>query len=375
MTKLFDEFSPNSDQEWIEKISKDLKGKTADEIARKRPYEGIDLKVFYTKKDSGQSLGIDILGHWDISSEVEFRESVLADPIHHLLTAGNWVQDEQTDLSIFVDLCKTVKDDKRILVNGSLYQLAGASATFELACIIAHLNEYLHLLKEEKLLEKNCLDKLTISMALGSDYFMQIAKMRALRILVKNLAEAYKIDTSLRFELYAENGLSNFSSKDMDTNILRSTTACMAAVIGGCDKLIIQPHDALNHGMHVFGERIARNIQMLMKHEAHLDKVNDPASGSFYLENLTRELCTKAWAAFKDIEKRGGMLEAFKNAYIQDVIAQTAQERVNAAKEGRDIFIGINKFQQDTKAKERRMESASKGKYKALNALYLEDSI
>ena len=374
MSNLFQEFSKTTDQEWIEKISRDLKGKTVAEVAKKRPYDELELRAFYTAENSPPSTFTGERGEWKISSEIAFRESVLADPIHHLVSTGNWLESEDQDMDILSDMVSSNNDYRNLLVNASLYLEAGAGSGFELACTIAHLNEYLNLFSHKKLLSKFTVDRLTINVGTGPDYFMQIAKMRSLRILVKNVVEAYGLENK-RFELCAQNSLFNFSSGDADTNILRSTTACMSAIIGGCDSLIIHPHDILKEGGHEFGERIARNIQLMMKHEAHLDKVDDPSSGSYYIENLTRELCKKAWSDFKEIENRGGFIEAFKNGHIQHEIKKVASLRAEAAKDVRDVYIGINKFRTDNESAKQGETLIMSGQYEVLRPVSLEDSI
>jgi len=376
MTKLFEEFNPVSDQEWIEKISKDLKGKSVEDIAKTRRYEDIDLKVFYTSNDTPRPITLKLDHSWKISDEEDYYSSVIADPIEYLIKTGDWLSDEKSDLDNFTSIFQSESKERNIAVTGAIYQFSGASCNLQLALIISHLNEYFHLLKKKKILENDILASLSILIGIGSDYFMEIAKLRALRILVKNLAKAYDVNEELSFTIFAENGLLSFSSKDPDTNILRSTTACMSAVIGGCDHLIIQAHDKLGHKWHESGDRIARNIQLMMKHEAHLDKVRDAGSGSYYIEWLTKEIAEKAWKKFKSIEKNGGLIKSFKKGQIQADVREISDKRIESFKENKDIYIGINKYHNEEKAlKRREKEIHAKSEYEALRPLILEDTI
>jgi len=376
MTKLFEDFNKISDQEWIEKISKDLKGKSVDDISKSKAYEGIDLKVFYSSSDVTSPLSLSITNDWKISEESDYMYHVLADPIEHLTRTGNWVSNEKSDLENYSSIFKSEFPGRNIGVNGSLYQFAGASCTLELTLILSHLNEYFHLLKKSKLLNNEILSSITIFTGIGGDYFLEISKLRALRVLVRNLAKSYGVNEELSFKIFAQNSLLSFSSVDPDINILRSTTACMSAVTGGCDYLNIQAHDRLSHEWHEFSDRIAKNIQLMMKHEGHFDKVQDIGSGSYYIEWLTKELAEKAWGKFKSIEEKGGFIHCFKEGIIQKEVKEIADQRIKAFKENKDNFIGINKYRNDDKdPHKRKIDPLPKGEYEVLNPLILEHTI
>lgn len=369
--KLFQEFNKTSDEQWLEQIEKDLKGKTAHDIAKARPYEGIDLKVFYSEKDRGaEDIRINIRSDWQFFTQDDYLERTMADPINYFVRNNAWVEGGR-DMDVFASIYKSESGEKLIGIDASIYQQAGASADFELASTIAQLNEYLHDLKEHKELKKTVLSELAFKVGIGADYFLEMAKLRALRILVRNLAKAYEIEAEEPIQIYAQNSLMHFSSKDVDTNILRSTTAGMSAVAGGCDHLILEAHDSLKNKFHDFGDRIARNIQLLMKHESHLDKVGDPAAGSYFVEALTRELANKAWSKFKEIENKGGLIKAFEKKFIQEEIGETAKQRIADAREERTVLVGVNKYTLDEKGSERK-EYEEKD---FLHPLYLEKYI
>lgn len=370
---LFGEFRYTSDDQWLNKIKEDLRGKTAVEIAKKRPLEGIDLNVFYSKRDAPNPLQLNVTADWRIIAAESYSEATMADPISHLVTTGNTILDYSDDMEVFASVFRRESEEKNIGVDGALYQASGASAGFELACIISHLNEYYHDLASHEILPKDILKKVSVKVGIGQDYFLEIAKLRALRILVSNLTGIYKAE-DYPFQLYAELSVMNFSSADVDTNILRSTTAGMSAVIGTCDHLIIPAHDVFLEKSHQFGDRIARNIQLLMKHEAHLDKVTDPGSGSYYIESLTKSLAESAWELFKAIENNGGFKDAFKTGYIQSEIKKTAEQRKEEVKNANKTIIGVNKYLKEDSTKITRSEDVIKGDFPALIPIYLEDS-
>ncbi len=377
MTKLFEEFGPVTDQEWIDKITQDLKGKSIEDIAKNRPYEDIDLKVFYTLSDAPETLEVLMNNDWKISDEEMYLESTMADPIHHLLTMGDWMTgEEEKDFESFISMYKNESGEKKLGITASIYHLAGASAINELALVLAHTNEFFNVLNNEKMLQDDFLGNLTVRVGIGSDYFMEIAKLRAIRILVRQLARSYGIKDDIAFTLYGKNGLISYSTKDADTNILRATTACMSGVIGGCDNLILQPHDRLGKDFHEFGDRIARNIQLMMKHEGHLDKVADAGAGSYFIEWLTKEISSMAWEKFKEIEDQGGLIRSFKEGKIQNLIEKDADKRLESFNSGEDVFIGINKYENPGKGLERVKDKFVSGtKYKSLAPLILEDKM
>ena len=144
--------------------------------------------------------------------------------------------------------------------------------------------------------------------------------------------------------MYATPTKRNKTLYDYNTNMLRTTTECMSAVLGGANAVNNLPYDAIYHKDNEFGERIARNQLLILKHESYFNKVDNPADGSYYIETLTRQLAEKALVLFKDIEKNGGFLKQLKEGIIQRKIKESAQKEQNEFDAGKAVLLGTNKY-------------------------------
>ena len=273
------------------------------------------------------------------------------DPICLFTFYGEWHVDEEKDISVLKQLA-------HIPVNVSLYQEAGANTITELACGLAHTNEYFTYLANQQVLKDKTLHFI---FSIGSDFFTEIAKLRAFRKLIALLQEQYQ--TNFNIHIHAQTSQQNKSHLDAYNNMLRSTTEGMSAVIGGCNSLCILPYDETFGDVSAFSSRIARNQQFVFKEESYLNKVADISAGSYYIENLTEEIAAKAWSAFKHIESKGGFIACLKTNHIQDKIKQEADVLVQKFKEEKIVLVGVNKFQ-NTKEKQavrsKKQEATSK---------------
>jgi methylmalonyl-CoA mutase len=182
--------------------------------------------------------------------------------------------------------------------------------------------------------------------AVGSNYFMEIAKLRAARMLWAKIVDAYKPKDKnyCKTFIHVVTSTWNKTLYDPYVNMLRSTTEAMSAALGGADSITVNPFDSVYKDSDEFSERIARNIQIILKEEAHFDKVSDPAGGSYYIENLTNSIAEKAWELFINIQEKGGFLEAFKEGYIQDIIDETVQKRDMNIAMRKEVILGTNQY-------------------------------
>jgi methylmalonyl-CoA mutase len=265
----------------------------------------------------------------------KLNASVCFDVIHHFAESGNWYQSQEQD---FLNQAKT--SFKKISVNASLYQNAGATQSFELACALAHAHEYLVKLTEKK---EPTESTFRFTVAIGSDFFGEIAKLRALRKLWAIISKEYAVNAEL--DLHAETSFINKSSLDAYTNMLRTSTEGMSAVIGGCNSLTINPYNESFENTTALSERMARNQQLIFKEESYLHHTADMGAGSYYIESLTNQLAEKAWEAFKQIEEKGGFMACLKSNYIQDTIQEQANQLITQFKEAQLVLVGVNKFQ------------------------------
>ncbi|WP_299112774.1 methylmalonyl-CoA mutase subunit beta [uncultured Winogradskyella sp.] len=252
------------------------------------------------------------------------------DIIHHLVASGNWYTNLKEDHQHWE---KIVKSSGQLHINLQTYQNAGANIVQQLAYALAHTNEYLNHL-ENFLNTEDKEDLITVfHVSVGSNYFFEISKLRALRLLWKTLAPEFDLNGDCI--IVATPSKRNKTIYDYNVNMLRTTTECMSAVLGGANVVSNLPYDNLYHKPNEFGDRISRNQLLVLKKESYFDKVNNPADGAYYIENLTQQLAEKALNLFKDIEANGGFLNQLKEGTIQRKIKESA------AKEQADFDAGI----------------------------------
>ncbi|MCM4154428.1 methylmalonyl-CoA mutase subunit beta [Gramella sp. AN32] len=263
------------------------------------------------------------------------------DIIGHLSRDGNWFNNLKSDHSEFEKIIFNSSNFESVMsIDTRLYQNAGANIPQQLAYAMAHLTEYLNHFSE--ISEKVNIKKVQFLVAIGSDYFFEIAKLRALRWLFSTIISEFKIAAEI--SILAEPSQRNKTLYDYNVNMLRTTTESMSAILGGADEVRNSPYDSIFHKNNEFGDRIARNQLLILKHESYLDKVENPAEGTFYIEVLTEQIAQKALEIFKDIEKGGGFLKQLKLGTVQKKIRESAELEQERFDDGEIILIGTNKF-------------------------------
>jgi methylmalonyl-CoA mutase len=260
--------------------------------------------------------------------------NINTDIIGNLARNGNFFYNFNEDFSNFQSIFKQFKS---FSIDVSLYQNAGANMVQQLAYALAHTNEYLNQLS--KTIDKSF--QVTFNVSVGTNYFFEIAKLRALRLLWDTLASEYKITSDCH--IIATPSKRNKTLYEYNTNMLRTTTESMSAILGGANTICNLPYDAIYHKDNEFGERIARNQLLVLKHESYFDKVDNPADGTYYVETLTNQLAEKALNLFKEIEKNGGFLKQLKAGTIQRKIKESASKEQQQFDEGYKILLGTNK--------------------------------
>ena len=399
-TFLFNEFIGTSSAAWKQKIQADLKGADYNETLLWKTNEGITVKPFYSKEDRtntkldlpkkgfnicqtifidnekiANSLALDalrrgatsiqfiskkpfncslLLQNIDINTIliyfrflflpsvilVELSKSInpnktfiQLDIIGNLAENGNWFINLNED---FRQLDLILKSNKNcVSVSSDLYQNAGATIVQELAYTLAHANEYLNYFG------KDIADKIHFTFSAGSNYFFEIAKLRAFRILWRTLLNEYGQENS-EVHIFTQPSLRNKTLYDYNVNMLRTTTEYMSAILGGSNTVSSISYDAMYHKSNEFGERIARNQLLILQQESYLQEAQNFADGTYYIESITHQLAEKALSLFKQIEKGGGFLKQLKAGIIQKKIAE------NVAKEEEDfhakkiILLGTN---------------------------------
>lgn len=403
-TNLFPEFEPVSSKQWKQQIQYELKGADYNETLVWESLEGIKVKPFYHNDEDKANLGsnapetafsivqnifvhdvkksneraldtlqrgaesirftieneacsieelmhnlplenttyyfnlpflsVDFVNQLnDFSTKNNANFILLIDPIGQLCHDGNWFENLDSD---FEKLNVLAKNSTSILkISSGIYQNAGANKVQELAYTLAHINEYFNRVSTINSL-------ITIEVAVGSNYFFEIAKLRALRVLFNTLAKEYNHN----FDCYiiATPTQRNKTIYDYNVNMLRTTTECMSAILGGANAIANLPYDSLYHKDNEFGDRIARNQLLVLKHESYFDKVNNPADGAYYIETLTEQLAEKALLLFKDIEANGGFITQLIEGNIQKKISESATKEQELFDSGKEVLLGTNKY-------------------------------
>ncbi len=400
---LFNEFEGVSPQAWKTKIQVDLKGADYNETLLWKTNEGITVKPFYTSEDrtfeqillpkSGfkicQSIevkdendanffAIDSLQRGANSLEfilekpidyetllksINFKEVKIffkfrflsaefikklseftdsnncffnIDIISNLAKSGNWYQNLKKDHTNLEEISKSVNNF--LAVNTSVYQNAGANIAQQLAYSLAHANEYLNHFGGE--ISKH----IHFNFSIGSNYFFEIAKLRAFRILWSSLLKEYNIEES-NVEIFSQPSLRNKTLYDYNVNMLRTTSECMSAILGGANVISNQTYNKTFQGSDEFGERISRNQLLILQQESELQEAQNVADGTYFIEDLTKQLAQKALDIFKQIEKGGGFLKQLKEGTIQKKIKESANKEQEQFNKGELVLLGTNKIQ------------------------------
>lgn len=402
-TSLFNEFEVVSAKAWKQQIQVELKGADFNEKLVTKTEDGIDIKPFYHQEDVNQFTEIAI-PNWKIcqhffiedkskiaiildavergaeqiwlqvkSTSISVDEYISAlnekniqpyiafnrihfseldglfskyinnanfyiDPISKLGKTGNWYANQKTDFAFLkqssslsgFSLCLQLKH----------YQHGGATHVQELAYAMAHLNEYLNEAENQNYLHQ--IQAVHLQVAVGGNYFFEIAKLRALRVLIHSLLSEYGLPIPI--QLIAEPSIRNKTLFDYNVNMLRTTTECMSAVLGGADVVCNLNYDAIYHHENEFANRISRNQLLILKHESYFDKVQNPADGSYYIQKITDQMQEKALAIFKDIEQGGGLIKQLVEGKIQKKIKeQDAKEREDIISKKKKL-VGTNAY-------------------------------
>ncbi|WP_424494447.1 methylmalonyl-CoA mutase subunit beta [Salinimicrobium sp. GXAS 041] len=283
------------------------------------------LKKFFSGKEHQVSLQIDIVGN--------------------LARSGNWFKSLKEDFSLLNEIVsETEVFPTAVSVNMGLYENAGANIPQQLAYALAHATEYLQDFEKQKDFSaaRKKAFKMTFLTAVGSNYFFEIAKLRALRLLFSTVAEEFGV--SEKCFILAQPSKRNKTIYDYNVNLLRTTTECMSAALGGADAICNLPYDSVFHKENDFARRIARNQLLILKNESYFEKAANPAEGAYYIETLTQQFAERALEIFKGIENAGGFLTQLKEGTIQKKITESAKKQQEQFKEGELVLVGTNKY-------------------------------
>ena len=397
---LFHEFQKTSTSAWKNKIQVDLKGGDYNDLLLWKTNEGVVVKPFYTSEDRtfheiktpnkgfnicqsifvddekiANSLAIDALKRGATSIlfkansvfdyeklllniklesiyiyfnfsflnapfQIEISEFIQSkniyfqtDIIGNLAENGNWFSNLKDDFNQLDNIQRNTQNC--ISVSGDLYQNCGATITQQLAYSLAHANEYLNKFGGK------VADNIHFSFSVGSNYFFEIAKLRAFRILWTTLLTAYDVE-NLETHIFVQPTLRNKTLYDYNVNLLRTTSECMSAILGGANTISNVSYDAIYHKSNEFGERIARNQLLILQQESYLQEGQNIADGSYYIDSLTQQLAENALTLFKQLEKSGGFLKNLKKGTIQKKIKENSKKEEKGILNKEIILLGTN---------------------------------
>lgn len=238
------------------------------------------------------------------------------------------------------------KHVRLVTVAAHTFGNAGSTIVEELAFALSAGQDYLARLTDAGVDAEAVARKLRFSFSVTSNYFMEIAKLRAARMLWANIVKGYapEKDCACKMQIHAETSRWNQTVYDPYVNMLRGTTEAMSAAIGGVYSLEVTPFDASFEAPTEFSKRIARNVELLLKHESHFDQVVDPAGGSYYIENLTASIAAEAWKLFLAIEEQGGYAAAYEAGFVRERVAASAAAKDKNIATRRQILLGANQY-------------------------------
>ena len=272
------------------------------------------------------------------------------DPYSHALLHGSYRNGEEAayeEAKALILYAEEQLPAMRVLtVNGRHIHNAGSNIVQELGYTLSAANDIMAHLTERGLSTDQVARNMVFCFATGSNYFMEIAKIRAARLLWSKVVEQYnpQCECSKKVFIHATSSLWNKSIYDPYVNMLRTTTETMSAAIAGADSITTVPFDTAYKKSDDFGYRIGRNQQLLLKEESYMDKSVDPAAGSYYIENITDSIAQYAWQYFMAVEEKDGFAAAIRQGYVQDEIAKTAQQRDMDIATRKTTIIGTNQY-------------------------------
>ena len=275
--------------------------------------------------------------------------SVFCDPLSFYSVNGHFKNSKETDFSQLEKSLKAAEhlpNFHTLTVDGSIFHNAGSGIVSEMAFSLSMAVEYLNYLREQRFDIDHIAQHIRFNFSVGSQYFMEIAKFRALRYLWAKIVNAYGINNADSAKMYIHGSSSRWNKTIYDpyVNMLRTTTETMSAGIAGIDSMTVLPFDAVYENTSDFSERVARNQQLILQEESYFDKVADPAAGSYYIENLTEKLISETWKLFLEVDDKGGYLKSFEEGFIVQKVKEEAQQKDMAIATRKKSVLGTNQY-------------------------------
>jgi methylmalonyl-CoA mutase len=312
-----------------------LEGVEINFLANGKAKEIIELIINYVKKSR--------------SDPDKIRGAIEADPLSRLMINGTLCIPPEQGFDYLASVVKSsasLPQFRTISINASNFNNAGADIVQELAFAVSMGSEYLAQLTQRGINSATVASKIRFTFGTGSEYFPEMAKLRAARLLWSVVTNGFNPGNrgNIKMDIHCVTSEWNKTVYDPYVNLLRTQTEAMSAILGGTDSLTVEPFDIVFRKTDEFSERIARNQQLILKEEAYFDKVADPAAGSYYIENLTNLIAENSWKLFLEIEDQGGFLSSLKSGWIQRKLSESASARRLDIANGKEILLGTNRF-------------------------------
>lgn len=349
---------------WEKLVKKQLKSEDIYTILKKDNLEGIDVKPFYSSvpKPLANLPKVEENTHLVATYHESLEDDVFAFMIHQNIEgleektlfvdnkelAGHISPEENDQYFSLIDvfdekgtiddqLAKELlaKDFKRnICIDISLHQNAGAAIFQQLGIALAKAKELVEIYGAE------IINKLIFKVAVGGNYFFEMAKIRAFKIIFNQFSKEYGLD-EIPY-IFAETSLRNKAVSDSENNLIRSTLELAAAMIGGADAVFSTNYRVEKNTEN--SEEISFKQQIVLAYESIINVFDDASNGSYYVEDITQQIAEKSWALFIEMEEAGGYLELFKQGIIQQKIYDHAVEEQQWVEEGKIKLIGVNLY-------------------------------
>lgn len=346
-----------------------------------RVFHGIDIAKYPIHVDAGfTSVPFLILFNAYLKSKnidiKNIKGSIHSDPIGYLAEKGTLpvsLEFALDKMKLSVEWTnKKTNGFKTIGVSGMPYNNAGATAVQELAFVIATAVEYLNQMNERNVDVTNAAESMRFTFGIGSFYFMEVAKLRAARVMWAKVLEQFGVaEEKRKMFIHAKTALNNQTVYDPFVNMLRTTTEAFSAVVGGVDSMHTNPFNESFSLPDRFSRRIARNTQIILNEESNLSKLIDPAGGSYFVEKLTDDLLNEAWKLFKEIESKGGIIEALKSGFVQSIISKVTEAKTKDIAKRKSVVVGVNMYA-NTKEEKVKPVLLNKEEFKKKRAEYLQ---
>ena len=297
-----------------------------------------------------ENAALNLVKELQIIAPYHWKGGIDNDILGRYFKTGNYDINQWIEMGEIIRIVQKFNSFKTLIINSHVFHNSGANVAQELAYTLASAIETIDKISQQNVGLPEIIQKIEFSISVGTNYFVEIAKIRALKFLwTKILMQGYGLNEQNIPVISIHCVTSSFYDAAITphTNMIRVTTEAMSAIIGGCSSLSIRAYDESFQESDEFSRRISRNISTILKEESYFDKVIDSSAGSYFIENLTFQIAEEAFTLLQTVENQGGIIEAFEKNYIQNEIKRNFEAKQDSLLKNESIMIGVNKFRHD----------------------------